>query len=228
MIIDFTAELVNRLIGVEDSTEAPQKLWKVIFDKQKREKLFHDFLQIEHDLSYDWFQSYFEDVQADRKKDKQDFTPNAISDIILGIQGENNDHQYFEPAVGTGGMMIRRWDKDRQDMGFFNYKPSMFFYRVEDRSNTAMPFLLFNCLIRGMNITIFWGDSLDRTCKDVFFIQNDEDNSMGFSKLNVMPRSEEVKKEFKVSKWLGEHNNHIESTLNLKYKGAIENDIKTK
>lgn len=224
----FTVEIVNGLLGVEDSSEAPQKLWKIIFDRDKREKLFREFLSIEKDVGYDWFQSYFEDAQADRKRDKQDFTPNEISDIILGIQGANHDGQYFEPTVGTGGMMIRRWNKDRMESGFFNYKPSMFFYHVEDRSNTAMPFLLFNCLIRGMNIMIFWGDSLERTCKDVFFIQNDEDNSMGFSNLNVMPRTEEVKKEFKVSKWLGEHNNHIESTLNLKYKGAIENDIKTK
>lgn len=212
----FTVEIVNGLLGVEDSSEAPQKLWKIIFDRDKREKLFREFLSIEKDVGYDWFQSYFEDAQADRKRDKQDFTPNEISDIILGIQGANHDGQYFEPTVGTGGMMIRRWNKDRMDTGFFSYKPSMFFYHVEDRSNTAMPFLIFNCLIRGMNITIFWGDSLERTCKDVFFIQNDADNSMGFSSLNVMPRSEDVMQHFNIKEWTGEHNEHIESELNIK------------
>ena len=82
----FTVEIVNGLLGVEDSSEAPQKLWKIIFDRDKREKLFREFLSIEKDVGYDWFQSYFEDAQADRKRDKQDFTPNEISDIILGIQ----------------------------------------------------------------------------------------------------------------------------------------------
>lgn len=209
----FTVETVNKLLGVEDSSEAPQQLWKIIFNREKREKLFRDFLNIKTDLSFDWFQEYFEEAQADRKRDKQDFTPNSISDIIVGIQGENKDGQYFEPTVGTGGMMIRRWNKDRMDTGFFNYKPSMFLYHVEDRSNTAMPFLVFNCLIRGMNITIFWGDSLERTCKDVFFIQNDDDNSMGFSSFNIMPRSDEVKQHFNVKEWIGAKTQHIESEL---------------
>lgn len=209
----FTVETVNKLLGVEDSSEAPQQLWKIIFNREKREKLFRDFLNIKTDLSFDWFQEYFEEAQADRKRDKQDFTPNSISDIIVGIQGENKDGQYFEPTVGTGGMMIRRWNKDRMDTGFFNYKPSMFLYHVEDRSNTAMPFLVFNCLIRGMNITIFWGDSLERTCKDVFFIQNDDDNSMGFSSFNIMPRSDEVKQHFNVKEWIGVKTQHIESEL---------------
>lgn len=89
----------------------------------------------------------------------------------------------------------------------------MFLYRAEDKSNTVMPFLLFNCLIRGMNAIVFWGDTLDRTCKDVFFIQNDENNSMGFSSLNVMPRSTDVEKEFEINQWVGEHIEHIESEL---------------
>lgn len=212
----FTVEVVNGLLGVEDSTEAPQKLWKIIFDQDKREKLFREFLKIETDLTYDWFQEYFEEVQADRKKDKQDFTPNTITDIITDIQGANRDGEYFEPTVGTGGMLIRRWNKDRLDVGFFKYSPSMFFYHVEDRSNTAMPFLIFNCLIRGMNVDIFWGDSLERTCKDVFFIQNDKDNSMGFSNLNVMPRTKEVEQHFNISEWINNHSEHIESKLNIK------------
>lgn len=112
----FTVDIVNNLLGVEDSSEAPYALWNILFDKNKREKVFKSFLELDHDLSIDWFQDYFQDVQADRKKDKQDFTPNAVTDIAMKIAGKGN---YYEVAAGTGGMLIRKWDKDRKANWFY-------------------------------------------------------------------------------------------------------------
>lgn len=216
----FTEDTVNKLLGVEDSSEAAPKLWEILFDKKKRENLFREFLNVSKDVTYDWFQEYFEDSQANRKRDKQDFTPNSVSNILMKLV--DDDGKYFEPTCGTGGILIKRWDKDRKADGFFEYKPSNHFYHVEDKSNTAMPFLLFNCIIRGMNVIVFWGDSLSRECKDIFFIQNTKDCDIAFSDLNVMPRSNEVMHEFNVSSWKGKHIEHVESELKEKSKWVIQ------
>lgn len=62
-----------------------------------------------------------------------------------------------------------------------------------------------------MNATIVHGDSLSREAKQVYFIQNDQDDYMTFSSLNVMPQSQLVEKEFGIRTWLEKTINHIES-----------------
>ncbi|HAK1366479.1 TPA: SAM-dependent DNA methyltransferase, partial [Listeria monocytogenes] len=79
----------------------------------------------------------------------------------------------------------------------------------------ALPFLLFNLLIRGMNATVIHGDALTREAKQVYFIQNDKDDLLNFSSFNIMPHSETVEKEFNIHKWLEPVIEHIESPLSV-------------
>lgn len=201
---------INGLIGVEESFQAPSKLKEILFDRKQREELFLKFLAINHDVSFDWFQEYFMLVQADRKKKKQDFTPNGISKIATRLVGFSKN--YFEPTAGTGGMLIQQWDYECKKEGFTKYRPSHHFYEVEELSEAALPFLLFNCLIRGMNAVVIHGDSLSRKIKNIYFIQNSKDDSLSFSSLNMMPRTPAVEREFDVHEWIGEPIKHIEDT----------------
>lgn len=143
-------ELINELLNISESYQAPQKMLEFMLDDSGRRKLFQSFLEHETDLSYEWFQSYFEDEHSDRKAKKQDFTPNDISELLSRIPGD--DGNYFESAVGTGGILIKYWnqyeDKEKFDC------------RVEELSERAIPFLLFNMSIRGMNGVVSKGDSL--------------------------------------------------------------------
>ncbi|UQS85821.1 SAM-dependent methyltransferase (plasmid) [Apilactobacillus apisilvae] len=204
-------DTINQLIGVNESYQAPDELLKIMLDKTRREQLFKKFLAVNHDVSYDWFQDYFEQVQADRKKKKQDFTPNSVSKLTHNLVGNSDD--YFEACAGTGGMLIKRWNDDRMQHTPFDYRPHMYFYRVEELGDSAIAFLIFNFAIRGMDGTIFYGDSLSRECKQVFFIQNDMDEPLKFSNVNIMPRTDMVMKEFDVGSWNIKHKeiNHIES-----------------
>ena len=68
-------------------------------------------------------------------------------------------------------------------------------------------------MIRGMNGVVIAGDSLNRSVSQVFFIQNLEDNHLGFSSLNVMPRTKEVEKEFDIRKWIDEPIDYVEDNL---------------
>lgn len=203
----LTTKTIHELLGIDEVFKAPNRLMEILFNKSDREDLFRQFLGYEWDMSYEWFMSYFEEEQADRKNKKQDFTPQSLSKMLSKIVGGNS---YFEVAAGTGSIMIQAWQEHRNESPF-TYKPSNYWYHVEELSDRAIPFLLFNMLIRGMNGIVVHGDALTREIKNVYFIQNTSDDYMKFSDLNVMPRSELAEKEFNVRKWIGDGIEHIES-----------------
>lgn len=84
---ESTLSKVNRLIGVGESYRAPEMLMETISDAGRARELFLRFLpEFGYDLSREWFNEYFEDEHADRKKKKQDFTPSCVSRLIAEMQ----------------------------------------------------------------------------------------------------------------------------------------------
>lgn len=150
----ITTNQVNDLLGIRESYQAPDKMLNIMLDKTQREKLFNAFLAIESDLSYEWFQAYFENEHADRKNKKQDFTPKSVSKLLAKIVG-NGD--YFETAAGNGGILIQNWVENP------NRK-----FNAEELSERSVPFLLFNMAIRNMPGEIKQGDSLTGDFTKVF------------------------------------------------------------
>ncbi|MFR3684205.1 MAG: N-6 DNA methylase [Enterococcus sp.] len=205
----LTTEKINELIGIKESYQASDALMEVLFDKDKREKMFKSFLEIDWHLDRDWFHAYFEEEHANKKKFAQDFTPDSISKLLSALLGASSTS--MDVAGGTGSLTIQKWNQDCLSMSPFDYRPSMFFYQCEELSDRAMPFLLFNLMIRGMNATILHGDSLSREVKQVYFLQNDKDDHLTFSSLNVMPHNKVVEKEFDIRKWLEAPLDHVES-----------------
>lgn len=206
----LATEKINKLFGIDDSWKAPDVLMKILFDRERRENMFREFLKIETDVSYDWFFMYFQDEAAERKSKKQDFTPVSIgkllSEIVGGERGTNLDS-----ASGTGGLTIQKWWHDCLQETPLTYKPSEHFYECEDLSDRAIPFLLFNLLIRGMNACVIHCDILTREAKGAFFIQNDKDDHMKFSSLNVLPYTDTNARELGVT-WIDKrYPEHIES-----------------
>ncbi|WP_270996594.1 N-6 DNA methylase [Listeria seeligeri] len=131
---------------------------KILLEDAKRQQVFNEFLSITSDLSKEWFQGYFEAEHADRKNKKQDFTPSSASQICAEIVGASD--RYFEAAAGTGGMMIQYWNNNQNA-----------FFEVEELSDRAIPFLLFNMSIRKMTGIIRHGDSLKREFKEIYNIE---------------------------------------------------------
>lgn len=208
-IVKNVVDVINELLEINDSYQAPSRLWEILYDRPRREALFLRFLDaFNYDVSYDWFHEYFQEEHADRKKKKQDFTPNELSDLLSMLVGAGKGVSY-DVAAGTGGITIRKWHADRLKTSPFFYRPSDYFYVCEELSDRAVPFLLFNLLIRGMNAVVLHGDTLTRTkVKGVFFVQNDTDDHMRFSSLNLMPYSEAVAREFMITSWACESDRH--------------------
>ena len=107
--MQFDVKTVNNLLDIDDSYKAPEKMLKLMLDDQKRVKTFKKFLEVSTNMQFDWFHEYFEDEQAERKSKKQDFTPQGIADLMTSIVGRSPTGTYYEPAAGTGGILITRW-----------------------------------------------------------------------------------------------------------------------
>jgi type I restriction enzyme M protein len=108
-------------------------------------------------LTFDWFHAYFEDEHADRRTRKQDFTPNCISDLVARLLPK--DGTVYDPASGTGGMIIRSWNRNPNNI-----------FICHELSNRALPFLLFNLSIRNMGALVIHGNSLTGETRDVISI----------------------------------------------------------
>lgn len=205
----FDVKTVNGILEIDDAFKAPTKMMNLMLDPKKREETFEKFLEIETDMSYEWFQEYFGDEQAERKSKKQDFTPSSISNLVAQLVGKGKS-TYYEPAAGTGSMLIAKWWNDRLKnplykrpdtdnplikfltSPIFTYDPRAYWYQAEELSDRAIPFLIFNMAIRGMNGSITQCDSLSRKATRAFFIRNDTDNYLGFSEVIELPKNQEV------------------------------------
>lgn len=210
----FTLQTVNSLLNINESFKVPDRLMEILFSKEERELVFKNFLKIDTDLSFDWFHQYFEEEQAERKTNKQDFTPESVATIMSRLVGLTPD--YFETAAGTGGIAITNWWRNCIKESPLTYFPHEHFAYLEELSDRAVPFLLFNLAIRGMNAIVIHGDSLERTSKGVFLIENSMDDMLKFSDINIMPYSDEVKKYFQIKKWDQQrYVEHIETDSDL-------------
>lgn len=209
--MQFDVNTVNKILNIDDAYKAPDTLLALMLNKTQRENIFKKFLNISTDLSFDWFHEYFEDEQAERKSKKQDFTPDSIATLLNKLTS-NTTGYYYEPTAGTGGILITRWWQDCLNdpvgtknntnipgISFFTYDPRKYWYQVEELSDRAVPFLIFNMAIRGMNGVAIQCDSLSREAKEAYFIRNDTDNALSFSEVIEVPKTKDFEKELNIN-----------------------------
>lgn len=206
------AEQINKILGIEESYKAPTVIMDILKDKEKREKIFLDILQIDSDLSEDTFLGYFEEEHKNKLKYAQEFTPASISKLLTKMLPNSNNT--LDIASGSGSLTIAKWNSDRLKHSPLVYRPSMYFYQCEELSDRVLPFMLANFMLRGMNVAVVHGDALTREVKQVYLVVNEEDDFMKFSTLNILPHNEQIKKYFNVAKWIEEDKTRIEVAEN--------------
>lgn len=190
-------KIINEILGITESYKATYRMLEIIYDRQLREEKMRELLEaFDYDVSYDWFRDYFEQEQAERTTKKQDFTPQGVTELVSRLVGTANKN--YDCCCGTGGITITKWHQDKQYKSIFSYFPSDYIYHCEELSDRAIPFLLFNLAIRGMNAVVCQCDALTRECQGVWFIYNEKNDILGFSTINLMPYTEKIEKVFKV------------------------------
>ena len=225
---DLICELVAKGTGKKcgDMWQASHIVWDVLFQgHEARAKLFRAFLNVSTNVDYDWFSRAFNNTAANKEKKHQDFTPGNLGQILdklidVDNDGESDSGTRYDVGAGTGSLTIQKWNGDRRKHSPFTYRPSMYWYEAEElklegEPSYALPFLLFNFLIRGMDGVVIAGNSLTREVSQVFFIQNVPDDHLKFSSLNVMPRTPEIEQDFDVRSWIDEPIDYMEDKLGL-------------
>lgn len=201
------------LVDATQAREFEDKVAELIFKKEERQAFYKRLLDVRPLLSTDTFKEYFEAYSAERKSNQQDFTPDSVAKLvsILTTGDKQGDFNAYDPTAGTGTLLIAKWHHDRLVTGIGKYRPHNFLYCGEELSDIAIPYLIHNLALRGMNAVILHGDSLERRYKQIYFIQNSQDDHMRFSDVNLLPHSEQVAKWFDVREWTQEERIHTES-----------------
>ena len=137
----------------------------ILFDKDKRLKIFKRFLEIENNLDYDWFTNYFQEEQANRNNLKQDYTPHCLCNLVNKLIPQQSEAIYDE-CCGIGGLTISV-QKEHRDSIFY----------LEEVSDNSVMLLLFNLSIRGINAYVKHGDVLTNQFKKVYKLTNNGEYS---------------------------------------------------
>lgn len=194
-------EVICGILGVDEPYQVPARIMEVVTGKE-RDSVYDAFLTAyNYDVTHDWFHEFYEDENAERKKNKQDFTPTTLCRLTSDLVGYG-DGVVYEPSAGTGGMLISRWDAERKRHHPFDYKPSMQWFVAEDMSDRAIPFLLFNLSIRGCNANVLHIDSLTRRCKAVYLVENARNDMMAYSDVIELPHNERCMDAFDIREWV--------------------------
>ncbi|EKQ10842.1 phage protein [Lacticaseibacillus casei A2-362] len=225
---DKGQKTIAKLLHGDDLASTSEYLMHILFDKDKREQLFRQFLEYETNVDYDWFNLYYsQEMTRVSKKSKSFYSPPALGKLakqLLDVARTDGDAEAtknsllatnYDVGAGTGQLTIAAWNANRRKHNPFYYKPSMYFYVAEElkqegKPSRSLPFLLFNYLIRGMDGVVIAGDSLTRSASQVYFIQQPEDDHLGFSSLNVMPRTPDTMEAFDVRTWIDKPIEHME------------------
>lgn len=171
-----------RIFNVEDIIDLPQAAMNIVMgDRERRDAVYRELLSVNrYDMSFDWFRQLYEEEFAQRKKQKQDFTPVEVSEIVakIALPTVGTIH---EPTAGTGGLIISAWWEQCRRAIPWDYYPSQHMISVWELSDRAIPLLLLNLSIRGIMGYVYHSDVLEGTVKARYILLNRSDDALGFS-----------------------------------------------
>lgn len=171
----ITKEFINKTLCIKENYQMPDKLLKLILSEEK-ESIFEQFLQVDGDLSHDFFREYFQETQANRSDLKQDYTPSCICDIIAELQP--NGTKVLDVCAGVGSLTIGILNKQKDN-----------YYQCEELSKASIPVLLFNLAIRNVNATIVNCNVLTREKENIYKLSKGEK----FSNIEQINETKQIK-----------------------------------
>lgn len=169
----MTKKDLQDLFKIEDILDLP----KVISELHESDGIEKDFvykklLEINnYDMSFDWFQCIYEEEFAQRKQNKQDFTPKCVSVLLSKLTGARKG-KIYEPTAGNGGLIIANWNFRKDELGE-EFKAEEHPVECWELSDRSIPLLLLNLSIRGIVGTVNHGDVLTKEIKAKYVLSSD-------------------------------------------------------
>ena len=140
-------------LGASESYQVPDAMMKALMDGTKRHELFSLYLS-EFSLNDDPVNILFQQEHGDRDKFKQDYTPPELARLVAEMAHRDTEKApatIADLCAGTGTLTLACLRK-------FPHA----YYHCEEVTARAIPFLLFNLAIRGVNAEVFQQDVLTR------------------------------------------------------------------
>lgn len=144
----MNADVVNEILNIKESYKMPETLQEILLDQNKKEKIFDEFLEVGEPLDHDWFTGYFQTEHGDKKRLKQDYTPDCLCELVAKVS--ELDGTVADICAGTGGLTLKAWQHGVKE-----------FYCVEF-AERVIPILLMNLSIRNIKATVIQGDALKK------------------------------------------------------------------
>lgn len=152
-------EAILEICGVKEVFELPQVLLTKLLSSEQSE-LLERIGAIYGDRQLDQFRDFFQEEGADRKKLKQDYTPDGVAELLARVS--RSGKSLADICAGTGSLTIQ----------YLNYHPDVEFVRCEEFSARVIPFLLINLAIRKIDAEVIHGDSLTREHFNIYAIRD--------------------------------------------------------
>lgn len=141
----------NKLIGIKESYQMPEKLMEILMGENVID-FYDEFLKLSPDLSRDCLRDYFQEEQGDRKKLKQDYTPDCVCDLIGKLSSESKCT--LDACSGTGALTIASGTSG--------------WHECEEISERALPVLILNLGIRGIRGAVSKKDVIKNETEKAF------------------------------------------------------------
>lgn len=172
----ITSEDINKILQIKESFKLPEKLMSILLNAEERGEVFQKFLDLETDLSFDWFTNYFQEQHSNRDNMMQDFTPEELTNLLPSLAKDFKT--VVDVCAGTGGLSIACWNKNH-DAEFY----------CEELSERALPLLLFNMSIRNITGYIVNKDVLSNEVFAVYKLTKSE----RFSDITTLENPPEIR-----------------------------------
>lgn len=155
-------DFLKEKLECRETTEIPDKLLKVLLDKNS----CNDFLtlidKVIDSKSVDVFRDIFQEEHSSRKELKQDYTPDELSDLLARLS--QSTKSLADVCSGTGSLTV----------AFLSKHPEVEFVRCEEFSAQPIPFLLLNLALRNIDGEVVHGDSLTQEIFKVYRLKHSE------------------------------------------------------
>lgn len=192
--------LIQDLLQEKEAYKVPEKLLSVMLDPSRKNEFLAKIADKMTDAGSDGLRDDFQEEQGDRKKLKQDYTPDCLTKLISKLVPDSD--RYADICAGTGALTLAVANKHKEAE-----------YYCEEVASRAIPFLLCNLALRNIQGEVREADALTNQIKKIFYLSHGE----RFSDIATGTQAEKVKSVHGVImnppyslKWTPVHNEQYE------------------
>lgn len=186
-----------QIFNITDITYLPIAAMNIALSSiNERNAVYRKLLKANnYDVSKDWFQEIYEGELSEGKRKGQHFTPSGVHQLLSMLVDTSASLQIndvHEPTAGTGSLIIGDWWNHVSKKMPWDVFPNQRTYTAWELSDRAIPLLLINLSIRGINAIVYHGDVLEQTVRAKYIVFNEQNDSLGFSDIRIIKEHEFV------------------------------------